>query len=180
MHGRMRGLLIAAILVVSACSGTGAPGAGTSATDPDAAWRTAPLVDTRTGDTFTVNDLSGKLVAIEPMAVWCTNCRFQQSEAASALVELADPDIVYISIGVDPNERPEDLADYAAFWSYDWTFVVADQDVAGSLADAFGPQILSPPSTPLILVDRDGDVVDVHFGIRGATELIELFAAHLA
>ena len=39
--------------------------------------------------------------------------------------------------------------------------------------------MLSPPSTPLILVGPDGAVVDLHFGIRDAEELEGLFLQHL-
>lgn len=51
--------------------------------------------------------------------------------------------------------------------------------MASSLADEFGPQILSPPSTPLIAVAPDGAVVDQHYGIVRAAELAERLARHL-
>jgi hypothetical protein len=177
---RIPSLMLAALLVVAACtseglSGSTAPAAGS---DPGAAWRTLPLQDSRTGETFTINDLHGTLVAIEPMAIWCSNCRIQQLEAAAALDAMADPDIVYISIDVDPNERVGDLAEYADRWGFTWRFVVAAPDVARSLADEFGPQVLSPPSTPLILVGPDGVVVHQSFGIHGAGDLVELLTQH--
>jgi len=180
MKLRLPVLLLATLLASAACTAAADPGASPAAagSDPDAPWRTSPLRDSRTGETFAVDDLRGKLVAIEPMAVWCSNCRIQQLEAATALTMLADPDIVYVSVDVDPNERDEDLAKYADQWGFEWRFVVADVDVARSLADEFGPQVLSPPSTPLIIVAPNGDVVDQHFGIRTATELFELFSQH--
>jgi cytochrome oxidase Cu insertion factor (SCO1/SenC/PrrC family) len=172
---RSLALLVVLPLVAAACSSGAVP---QSPPTGDEAWRTARLVDTRTGDTFTVQDLRGRLVAIEPMAVWCTNCRIQQLEAQTALATLTDPDVVYVSIGVDPNERAEDLAAYAERWGFDWRFVIASPDVARSLAASFGDQVLSPPSTPLVLLGRDGMVVDQHFGIRSADELLRLFAEH--
>ncbi len=168
--------LVGAVLVAAACSsGTTA----STAKPTDDAWRTTALVDTRSGETFTIDELKGKLVVVEPMAIWCSNCRIQQGEAAVALDRLDDPDIVYVSVDVDPNERAGDLAAYADGAGFDWGFVVATKEVARSLAATFGDQILSPPSTPLILIGPDGEVVDQHFGIRGADDLVELFSQYL-
>ncbi len=168
---------VGAALVAAACSsGTTA----LTAKSTDDAWRTTALVDTRSGETFTIDDLKGKLVVIEPMAIWCSNCRIQQGEAAVALDRLGDPDIVYVSVDVDPNERAGDLAAYADGSGFDWGFVVASKEVARSLATTFGDQILSPPSTPLILIGPDGEVVDQHFGIRSADDLVELFSQYLS
>ncbi len=172
---------LAALILAAACSA--GSGAGTNADTAGSAgnptWRTAALVDAISGDTFTVEGLSGNVIAVEPMAAWCSNCFTQQSIAASALASLADPDIVYVSIGVDPNERDEDLAEYADRWGFDWRFARATPEFARSLADAFGDQVLSPPSTPLIVIGRDGEVVDMHFGIRNAEDLIQLFKGEL-
>ena len=171
--------LFGVVLVVAACSSGTTASTAEPAKAANDAWRTTALVDTRSGDTFTIDELKGKLVVIEPMAIWCSNCRIQQGEAAVALGRLDDPAIVYVSVDVDPNERAGDLAAYADGSGFDWAFVVATKEVARSLAATFGDQILSPPSTPLILVGPDGEVVDQHFGIRSADDLVELFSQHL-
>jgi thiol-disulfide isomerase/thioredoxin len=170
--------LVALALVVAACA------AGSVDTPPpdttrDGTWRTTPLEDVRTGKSFTVDELRGKLVAIEPMAIWCSSCRTQQREVVAALAATDSNDLVFIGLDVDRNEEPEALAAYAQREGFDWTFVVATPDVARSLADTFGPQVLSPPSTPLLLVGPDGDVIQLHFGIRRADELAKLFRQHL-
>jgi thiol-disulfide isomerase/thioredoxin len=147
---------------------------------PDDEWRTAELRDVRSGETLVVNDLTraGVLVVIEPMAIWCTSCRTQQNEARTALASLDRDDIVYISLDVDPNETEPDLARYADERDYPWHFVVASRDVARSIAQAFGDQVLSPPSTPKIVVARDGQA-EVSFGIKRADQLEAEFAALL-
>jgi hypothetical protein len=171
-------------LVASACTSgapaaPGAPVTGDAPPAGDAAWRNADLTDVRTGETFTIDDLDGRLVAIEPMAIWCSNCRIQQREAVAALAALGSADLVYVGLDVDPNEPAEALAAYSEEQGFDWTFVVATKDVARSLAAEFGDQVLSPPSTPLILVGPDGAVIELHFGIRPAAELEALFRQHL-
>jgi hypothetical protein len=118
----------------------------------------AELRDVRSGETLVVNELTraGLLVVIEPMAIWCTNCRTQQNEARDGAGRPGRDDIVYISLDVDPNETEPDLARYADERDYPWHFVVASREVARSLAEVFGDQVLSPPSTPKIVVARDG------------------------
>ncbi len=62
-------------LLRAACGGV------SGATDGiTASWRDAQRTDVRTGDTFRIAALKGKLVVIEPMAIWCVNCQFQQEK----------------------------------------------------------------------------------------------------
>ncbi len=172
-------VLAALALIAAACTPGSAASQGSSDANGDSAWRTTPLRDARTGAEFSVDDLHGKLVAIEPMAIWCSNCRIQQHEAAAALDATKSDDLVYLSLDVDPNEKQDALADYTRREGFDWPFAVASREVARSLAASFGDQVLSPPSTPLILVGPDGSIIDVHFGVRGADELTALFTEHL-
>jgi cytochrome oxidase Cu insertion factor (SCO1/SenC/PrrC family) len=137
------------------------------------------LEDARTGATFTIADLAGRLVAIEPMATWCSNCLQQQKEARKALEQVASDDVVYVSLSVESNQKPADLAAYAEDKRFPWTFAVASKDVARSLAAEFGDQVLSPPSVPFILVGSDGSLIEQHFGSRGADELAALLTEHL-
>lgn len=112
------------------------------------------------------------------MAIWCTNCRAQQNEARTALASLGRPDIVYISLDVDPNETEPDLAVYADTREYPWHFVVAPREVSRSLAEVFGDQVLSPPSTPKIVIAPDGST-KVSFGLKRADDLAAEFSALL-
>jgi thiol-disulfide isomerase/thioredoxin len=132
-----------------------------------------------TGEEFRISDLQGKVVVIEAMAIWCVNCRWQQGEAQAALEQVASPNVVYISLDVDPNERPQDLAEYARREGFTWRFAVASPDVSRSLAATFGDQILSPPATPLIILGPDGELIEKHIGIKGAGDMAALFEEHL-
>ena len=173
--------LIGAVAVfatlVAACSGGGG-GAGTT-TAADETWRTATLRDVATGQDFRISALQGKVVVIEAMAIWCINCRQQQGEAQAALARVNSPDVVYISLDVDPNERAQDLAEYARREGFGWRFVVAPPEVSRSLAAAFGDQILSPPATPLVVLGPEGEVIEKHIGIKSAADLAALLEEHL-
>ena len=170
--------LFAFVFAVAACS-TGSDGGASAPSAGGEAWRTASIRDVVSGEDFRIADLEGKVVAIEAMAIWCLNCRFQQLEARAALDEVDSPDVVYLSLDIDPNERAEDLAEYARREGFDWRFAMASPEVARSLAASFGDQILSPPATPLVVLGPDGQVVAQHIGIKGARSLAALFEEHL-
>ncbi len=147
---------------------------GDARASADAAWLDIALTDAATGETFTLASLKGEVVALEPMAIWCSNCKAQQDNVKEAFADVQAAGVRYISIGVDPNEDPASLANYADRRAYPWTFVQASTEFARALNDVFGPQILSPPSTPLIVLDPDGEVAAQTFGTHGPQQLLEI------
>ena len=183
--GHLQAMFLPALLVLlTACVPASAPSASRAepadggGSPPAEGWRTAELRDVRSGEALRINDLVGRLVVVEPMAIWCTNCRIQQNEVREALARLESEDIVYIGLDVDPNETQPDLARYADERGYTWHFAVAARELARSLAEAFGDQVLSPPSTPMIVIAPDGQA-EVTFGIDSAAELEADFSARL-
>ncbi len=188
-------LAVVALLLAACTAGGPTPPAvtraadtpATSAGDPGASapaaaepWRTAELRDVRTGERFRIADLAGQLVVIEPMAIWCVNCATQQRQAVKALAALDRDDIVYISLDIDGLEAEPDLAAYADEGGFGWRFVVASREVARSLAQTFGDQVLSPPSTPRIIVTPAGEVVGPDFGIQDAAAIEVELRSHLS
>lgn len=136
---------------------------------------TVELFDVNSETPFTLGALAAERpVLLEMMAIWCTNCRAQQHEvvAAHGLAEFHS-----VSIDVDPNERPGDLAAYSADMGFDWRFAMANQTLAAALRDRFGPAVLNPPSTPMILLFPDGSVRALEFRAYSAAELAAEFAA---
>lgn len=141
-----------------------------------AAWLGIELIDAASGEPFTLASLQGEVVAIEPMAVWCSNCRAQQDDVKKAFTDIKDAGVRYISLGVDPGEDPATLAGYAERRGYDWTFATSPRGLSRALRDLFGAQILSPPSTPLIVLDAEGEVVVQTFGRHSPSELLAILA----
>ena len=131
------------------------------------------LTDVRSGVSFTLGELAASAgpVLLEPMAVWCSNCRAQQHEVKRAH-DLAE--FVSVSLDVDLSETPDDLAAYADREGFDWRFAMADASLYRLLQERFGVAATNPPSTPLIVVDRNGSVRPLEFGrgTRGAEQLI--------
>jgi len=199
---RLLGVLVAAPFIIAACTSTAsesaAPEPAESAaaveevvteTTPEpapeapqdeaeeaetAAWLDIELTDAASGETFTLASLAGDVVAIEPMAIWCSNCKSQQNNVKAAYPDLADAGATYISLGIDPGENPGSLAKYADRNGYDWTFVTSPTEFSRELSDLFGPQILSAPSTPLIVLDTEGALVTQEWGFHGPDRLLEI------
>lgn len=165
-----RTLAIAAslALMLAACSGS-APGASPAGADP-AALLSYELTDVRSGESFTLGELSAdRPVLVETMAVWCTTCLSQQRQVVMAH-ELAE--FHSVGIDVDPNEDADDLADYAAREGFDWRFVMADAELVQLLTARYGFGVTNPPSTPTFII-VDGQIRALEFGrVRSAEELV--------
>ncbi len=145
-------------------------GSDDSMMTPD--WFSSSLLDVNTGRTFTIDDFHGQVVLVETMAVWCSNCLKQQREVQALHAALGDrDDFISIAVDIDPNEDGNLLRDFAARNGFDWIYVVAPADVARQLGELYGQQFLNPPSTPILLIDRDGEVHPLPFGIKSVAEL---------
>lgn len=182
-------LAIGAMFLVAACStaadtsdasGAAAPATATTAVAqptaaPAAGWLDIELTDVDTGEAFTLASLKGNVVAIEPFAVWCTNCHVQQDNVRAVYDELEADGVKFVSLGVEPNESPDRISDYRERRDYGWTFAQSPIELSRAMADIFGPQILAVPSTPLIIIDEAGDVVFQDFGFHGPDALRDIF-----
>lgn len=153
----------------------GADSAGEAAPTDPAASDADPLlayelVDVRSGERFTLGELAAdRPVLVETMAIWCTTCLSQQREVIEAH---AMADFHSVGIDVDPNEKAEDLAEYAEREGFDWRFVKADAGLVQLLTDRYGFGVTNPPSTPTFIV-ADGQVRALEFGrVRSAEDLV--------
>ncbi len=135
-------------------------------------WFSAPLTEATSGATFTIQDFKGKVVLVETMAIWCSTCLSQQKEvkALHALLGERD-DFVSVGIDVDINENLAGLKAYVAKNSFDWTYTVAAPDVAREIGNLYGAQFLNPPSAPMFIIDRHGEVQPLPFGVKSAADL---------
>ena len=143
-------------------------------------WFSAELTDVNSGETLTVAGLKGKVVLVETMAIWCNNCLRQQQEVKALHEALGMEDgLVTLVLDIDPNENADHLRDYAAKHGFDWTYVVAPREVAREIGQRYGDQFLNPPSTPMLIVDRYGEVHPLPFGRKTAEDLQEALAPFL-
>ncbi len=199
----MLGVLLGLMVVASACSGAGAkdPAAPTRAAAPtpaatvsgsdgsrsaspaspvlDQAWATAELTDAARGETFRLADFAGRTVIIETMAIWCTNCKRQQEAVYEGLARLETDAVTYVLLDVDPSETAAALVAYRESNGFDGIYAVAGDEVARALAAEFGDQVLNPPATPMIVIDRNGAVTLTEYGHhRSPDEVVALAQEH--
>jgi cytochrome oxidase Cu insertion factor (SCO1/SenC/PrrC family) len=144
------------------------------------AWYSASLTDVNTGESFTINDLKGKVVLVETMAVWCSSCFQQQTQVKELRASLGErDDFVSIGFDIDPNEDAELLKTFVGTNGFDWFYVVPPADVSREIASLYGGQFLNPPSTPMLIIDRKGVAHPLLFGIKSADDLMQALQPYL-
>lgn len=137
-------------------------------------WFKASLTDASTGEDFSIAGFQGKVVLVETLAMWCSNCLRQQNEVKKLHDLLGDrSDFVSVGIGIDVNENLADLKSYVDKNGFDWYYTVASIEVAREIASLYGDQFLNPPSTPMLIIDKSGKVHPLPFGIKSADQLNE-------
>ena len=178
-----------ALLVLSACATTQADAVPTaepaivpSATAMTPDWFDMELIDAQTGETFTMNDYAGKVILLETMAIWCPNCTVQGNEVRNLHEALGNPDdLISVSLDVDINEDSASLKEYAYGFGFGWHFAIAPLEVARALGNLYTAQYLNPPLSPMMIIDRDGNVHHLEYGLKDSETLqkaVEPYLAH--
>lgn len=169
--------LIFLSLVLSACAPAMAneamPNKPADAILKSPKWFSASLTNIATGQAFTTADFKGKVVLVEAMAQWCPTCLKQQQQILDLEKTLGNnPDFVIVSLDIDPNENASDLKKYIESNGFTWMYAVAPADVSGELAKLYGTQFLNPPSTPMLVINRKGEVTVLPLGtIKSSIDL---------
>lgn len=124
----------------------------TATAAPD--WRTVPLTDVLTDESFTLQEFAGRPVLLESFAVWCPTCTRQQEILRDVRGRVGD--VVLVSLDVDPNEDAETVREHATEKGFDWLYAVSPPRMTRALVDEFGTVVTNPPSAPVIRVCPDG------------------------
>ena len=165
----------------SEVGGATTPAMETLAPTPTPEWFDVEMTDVLTGETFTINDYAGKVILLETMAVWCPNCIFQQHEVAKLHESLGYPDdFVSISLDTDLNEDQEILKAYVEEWGFDWHFAVSPRQVTHDLGNLYSAQYVNPPLAPMMIIDRDGTIEHLPYGIKDVDTLLEFVEPYFA
>jgi thiol-disulfide isomerase/thioredoxin len=125
-----------------------------------------------TGETFTMHDFAGKVVLVETMALWCPTCLLQAAQVRKLHESLGNPvDLVSVSLDVDIHEDEASLKDYVTEYGFEWRFAIAPLLVARSLGNLYSAEYLNPPLSPMLLIDRDGNVHQLEYQLKDAETL---------
>jgi peroxiredoxin len=152
---------------------------GTSASNPSPEpasirpeWFDIEMTDGQTGETFAMNDYAGKVVLVETTAMWCPNCLFQANEVRKMHKLLDNPnDVISNSLDVDVNEDGASLKNYTKEYGFEWHFGTAPLEVARALGNLYNAEYLNPPLSPMLIIDRNGEVHQLEYGEKSAETL---------
>lgn len=136
------------------------------------AWFDASFTDASSGQTFSINSFKGKVVLVETMAIWCTNCRQQQMQVIELHQQLGvRDDFVSVGLDIDLNENLADLKTYVESHGFHWMYGVTTPETAREIGNLYGDQFLNPPSVPMLIVDRQSQAHPLPFGLKSAEVL---------
>ena len=168
-----------AALALSGCQAPPSTAVVASPT-PAPEWLSIELVDAVSDETFALSDFAGKVILVETMATWCPTCIRQGQEIQGLHALLGDPvDLVSVSLDVDLNEDQILLRDYVEEFGFEWRFAVAPLAVARALGNLYSAQYLNPPLSPMLIVDREGGVHQVDYGLKDVEILRALVEPYL-
>jgi cytochrome oxidase Cu insertion factor (SCO1/SenC/PrrC family) len=143
-------------------------------------WFDIELTDVQTGQTFTMNDYAGKVVLVETMAMWCPTCVIQATQVEKFHNALGNPeDLITVSLDVDIHEDAASLKEYASSYRFNWHFAIAPLEVARALGNLYNAEYLNPPLSPMLLIDRDGNVHQLEYGVKDAETLQKFTGPYL-
>ena len=138
--------------------------------EPD--WFGYALEDAQTGETFRMNDLAGKVVLIQAFAEWCSNCAYQENEMREMAKALGNPaSLVLVSLDTDLNENKASLKKYADYFDFGWRFAVSPLEVSRALGNLYSAEYINPPLEPMLIIDRNGAVYSLPYGLKYADQL---------
>lgn len=112
-------------------------------------------------DTLTLADFRGRVVYVDFWASWCGPCRLSLPALDAIYREMEEDGLMVIAVSVDVVE--EDALDFLTRYPVSYPVVI---DTDGSVPREFG--VNGMPSG--YLIDRSGQVREVHVGFRRGDE----------
>lgn len=78
------------------------------------------------------------------------------------------------------NEDDASLKEYVEGYGFDWRYAVAPLEVARALGNLYSAEYLNPPLSPMLIIDRKGEVHLLDFGKKDAGTLQKILEPFLA
>lgn len=127
-----------------------------------------------------MNDYAGKVALVETMAIWCPNCIEQSNEVRKMHDLVGNPeDLISVSLDVGLNEDAASLKEFSEKYGFDWHFAVAPIEVARASGNLYSAQYLNPPLSPMLVIDRNGEVHTLEYGKNSAEVLVKIIEPYL-
>ena len=81
--------------------------------------------------------------------------------------------MVHISIDTDPNEDESVVKNHKQSNNFDWYFAISPVELTQALMSEFGPDIISAPSAPVVLICKDQKFRLLKRGLKKESKLKE-------
>ena len=145
------------------------------------AWFGTAFTDVASGMPFSIKDFNGKVVLVEMLSVNCPACLSQQQQLPALVGSLGHrTDFVTVGFDIDQNETLTDLKGFVTTNGFNGYYAVAGPAVATEIGKLYGSQFLDPSSTPMLIIDRQGEVHPLPFGMKAAKDLQDYLTPFLA
>lgn len=119
-------------------------------------WQDVPIEDVTRGETFTISELD-QPVLVHTFAIWCSKCS-RQHQAFQSYRESYGEDVAIVELNIADSEASDAIQNHAESNGYDWRFGTAPEGILSELVDIVGPEVTSPPQSPVLLVCPSGDL----------------------
>lgn len=117
--------------------------------------------ETLTGQTFSLEDMKGRVVLVDFWATWCGPCVAAIPEIQKISEEFAGKDLVVVGINQDVEEMRDDVVTFLDEKKITFRQILdADDEIGGRY------NVNAIPTT--VLIDREGVVQAYHVGFGGA------------
>ena len=74
---------------------------------------------------------------------------------------------------MDVNEDADSLKEYSKGYGFEWHFAIAPRELGRALGNLYTAQYLNPPLSPMLIIDRNGEVHHLEYGQKSAEKLLE-------
>ncbi len=172
---RKAGIVTGMCLLLLFICATGCTTVEKTPSGEEAPWQTTLLTDVQTGTPFSIAEMNGTPLLIQPFTITCPIC-MQQQAAISSLYARGGIPFVMVGLDIDPNGNENSLRDYTRNHDYYGFYARSPPALTTALIDQFGMGVLSPAQAPLILVCPDGKAKMLDPGLKSSEDLQKVLA----
>jgi thiol-disulfide isomerase/thioredoxin len=138
----------------------------TESNGPTGAGKPAPefALQSLDGKTVHLSDFRGKAVVVNFWATWCQPCRVEMPWFVEMQKQYGPDGLQILGINADEDANADELGKFAKGMGVNYPVLLGKEEVE----QAYGGISFLPVT---VYVDRDGNVVDKVFGLKGRGEI---------
>jgi len=115
------------------------------------------------GKTLHLSDFRGKAVVLNFWATWCGPCKIEMPWFVDLQKQYGPAGVQFLGVAMD-DASPKEIAEFAQSMNVNYPILIGKEAVG----DAYGGIPFMPET---FYIDRDGNIVDKAFGLKGRGEI---------